>query len=106
MFPHVVLIILLAYLPKSLSVNVNVNTASPVRTIQDKFLSVAYDSGHAFAANLGINFRYIAPLAKALGPAYFRFGGGEADTLLFQVNKTLNPKIYLENATETIFTGL
>jgi hypothetical protein len=48
-------------------------------------------------SNCNLKFRYITPLAAALGPGYLRFGGTRADQ-----------SIFIANASEQIhiFTGL
>uniref|UniRef100_A0A914EGK9 Peptidase A1 domain-containing protein n=1 Tax=Acrobeloides nanus TaxID=290746 RepID=A0A914EGK9_9BILA len=85
-----VIIIFLFEFALSANYKVYVNTSSPVRTVSDKFLSVTLDTGSSKTNFSGLNFSFITPLAKALSPAYLRFGGSDADNLIFQENLTLS----------------
>uniref|UniRef100_A0A914EIM6 Uncharacterized protein n=1 Tax=Acrobeloides nanus TaxID=290746 RepID=A0A914EIM6_9BILA len=72
----------------SSSFNVTINT-NPVRTVPEKFLSVSLDSLSAYPDTWNyLDFNFMAPLAKALAPAYFRFGGTYSDLMVF--NETNN----------------
>lgn len=70
---------------ESAAYNAFVNSTS-VFKIDDRFVSVTLDASqvnqgaHGWG---GLNFTYATPLAKALGPMYFRYGGTEADYTTF-----------------------
>uniref|UniRef100_A0A914D135 Uncharacterized protein n=1 Tax=Acrobeloides nanus TaxID=290746 RepID=A0A914D135_9BILA len=68
---------------------------TPVGNVSDKYLSFTLDSLSAYPETWQyINFSFMVPLAKALAPSYFRFGGTYSDVFVF--NETLNGPINQE----------
>uniref|UniRef100_A0A914DWT8 Uncharacterized protein n=1 Tax=Acrobeloides nanus TaxID=290746 RepID=A0A914DWT8_9BILA len=73
----------------AISFNVTVNVDSPIGNVSDKFISFTLDAYQVGQKDwAGMNFTELEPLAKALGPSYYRFGGTSADLLTFVENGT------------------
>lgn len=47
-----------------------------------------------------MDFSFIEPLAAALGTVYVRFGGTEADTLIFNQNRSIDSAIRADERCE------
>uniref|UniRef100_A0A914E0X6 Uncharacterized protein n=1 Tax=Acrobeloides nanus TaxID=290746 RepID=A0A914E0X6_9BILA len=104
MYFFIILEFFLLNLSIAANFNVFVDTSNPVRTISDplRFLSVSLDMS-TYPADENLNFTFIQPLAKALGPLHFRFGGTNAEFTIFQENT--NQNTYQEKRATTILTG-
>jgi hypothetical protein len=110
----------------ALNFNASVDTTTTVRTIPDqsRFLSIALDVYNYYLPNNNdLNLRwvrvelgvkkalissFIKPLAKALGPAYVRFGGTSADFMFFKDDQANKQEIYGQKSLHPnmTFTGL
>ncbi|KAK7930856.1 hypothetical protein WMY93_007251 [Mugilogobius chulae] len=87
----------------------DVNTRSPIRVLNDNFLSLQLDPSIIKDGWLDfLSSKRLVTLARALAPAYLRFGGKRTDFLQFNNQKNLakfrgpGPDYYLKNYEDDI----
>lgn len=87
----------------------DVNTRSPIRVLNDNFLSLQLDPSIIKDGWLDfLSSKRLVTLARGLSPAYLRFGGKRTDFLQFNNQKNLakfrgpGPDYYLKNYEDDI----